>query len=130
MGRLSTVHALPPSVRAEIDRQLLLPTEQTNVFTWLTAEQGYPISKSAFNRYAKKLLDGSEDLRLLATGGQPLGSVLADLVAEADPQVAELLSDLVSLQVRQLAVLQKLQGRLREMRREAKARAWAQEAQE
>jgi hypothetical protein len=129
MGRLSTVHALPPTVRAEIDRQLLLPTGQQEVRSWLT-QQGYAISSSSFSRYAKKLLDGSEDLRLLATGGQPLGSVLADLVATADPQVAELLSDLVSLQVRQLAVLQKLQGRLREIRREADARAWVEGRQQ
>lgn len=123
MSRLSTVHGLPIEVRREVDRLLKLPMPQKEVAGWLRAS-GYGISKSAFNRYAKKLLDGSEDLKLLTTGGQPLGMAIAEVIADADPQLAELVADLVALQVRQLALLQKVQDRLRERHRREAARVW------
>lgn len=124
MGRASTVHALPLEVRQEIDYRLLtLRQSQLDCLAWLRAG-GHRISRSALNRYAQALFAGAEELKPLAVAGRPLGAVVAEAVAETDPLLAELVQELLTLQMRQLAVLRRLQDHMRERQLAAAAREW------
>lgn len=128
--RPSTVHALPLEIRRELDHKLLTERQtQLQCHSWLQG-QGYRISKSAFNRYAIKLFEGSEDIKTLSISGQPLGLAIAETIAATDPVLAELMQEIITLQVRQLTLLQKLRDHMRDRQRDDDAKAWLQAQRE
>jgi hypothetical protein len=131
MGRRSTLDILPVDVRDELDRRLVvLRTPQIVCLSWLR-ELGYTdISSSALNRYAIKLMNGAEGLKLLTVHGQPLGQVVAEHVTAGDPHLGELVSELIDLQLRAHAALTRIRRHLYDRHREADAKRWAEERAE
>lgn len=128
MGRSSTIDALPVDVRKQLEHKLLTERKaQIYCLAWLH-QIGYDeISKSALNRYAVKLFTGVEDLKLMAVYGQPLSEAVAEVVAEADPKLAELMNELISLQIRQQALTVRIRKHLYDRRGERDAKAWVEE---
>ena len=128
MARQSTIHRLPRHVREELDRRLLEEHHsQMECTDWLKKE-GHRISKSAVNRYAVMLFSGLEDLKLLSVSGQPLGQAVAKAVAHGDDdELPGLIEDLIGHQVRQLAILRKIQSLMKKRRQEITAGIWAKD---
>lgn len=127
MSRKSSVYAVPFEIRSELDR-LFIENNLTigDGCAWLK-RRGYDITKSSMGRYRKALSDGSEDLKLLAIGSRPLADLVSAAIAEGDHDLADLMHELISLQIRQIATMQRIQRYLRERQRKISADAWVEE---
>ena len=130
MGRQTSIHKhLPREVRKELDTWLLERTYTQVECAARLQGMGYNISKSAIGRYSQKLFNGAEDLKSLTVAGQPLGQAIAEVFKGSDEVLALLIEELVTYQVRQLAILRKIQSRMKERQRQADALEWAKAQQ-